>query len=93
MAKKKEKWQKREKNLSGDGEEEEEEEGGESRVQNSPKAFGELIIVLCKDDANKNQLFIRQLLNQKMNQKSTMGLQKTNSKRDFYNTCRHLTQI
>ena len=35
---------KREKNLSGDGEEEEEEgeEGGESRVQNSPKAFGEL---------------------------------------------------
>ena len=37
---------KREKNLSGDGEEEEEEEeeGGESRVQNSPKAFGELII-------------------------------------------------
>ena len=32
------------KNLSGQGgeEEEEEEEGGESRVQNSPKAFGEL---------------------------------------------------
>ena len=29
------------KNLSGDGEEE---EGGESRVQNSPKAFGELKI-------------------------------------------------
>ena len=35
---------KREKNLSGDGEEEE--EGGESRVQNSPKAFGELNISL-----------------------------------------------
>ena len=29
------------KNLSGDGE-----EGGESRVQNSPKAFGELITIL-----------------------------------------------
>ena len=36
---------KREKNLSGDGEEEEGEEGGESRVQNSPKAFGELKIL------------------------------------------------
>ena len=34
---------KREKNLSGDGEGEGE-EGGESRVQNSPKAFGELKI-------------------------------------------------
>ena len=35
---------KRNKNLSGDGEEEEEGGGGESRVQNSPKAFGELKI-------------------------------------------------
>ena len=32
------------KNLSGDGEEGGEEGGGESRVQNSPKAFGELTI-------------------------------------------------
>ena len=35
-----ERIRKGEKNLSGDGEEEE--GGGESRVQNSPKAFGEL---------------------------------------------------
>ena len=33
------------KNFSGDGEEGGEEGGGESRVQNSPKAFGELKII------------------------------------------------
>ena len=44
MGKKAERIRKGEKNSSGDGEEEEEggEEGGESRVQNSPKAFGKL---------------------------------------------------
>ena len=41
MGEKAERIRKWNKNLSGDGEEEEE---GESRVQNSPKAFGELII-------------------------------------------------
>ena len=35
------------KNLSGDGEEGE--EGGESRVLNSPKAFGELIMIIALD--------------------------------------------
>ena len=48
MGGKAERIRKGKKILSGDGEEgeeEEEEEGGESRVQNSPKAFGELIIV------------------------------------------------
>ena len=34
------------KNLRGDGEEGGEDGGGERRVQNSPKAFGELIIYL-----------------------------------------------
>ena len=40
MGEKAERIRKGNKNLSGDGEEEG--EGGESKVQNSPKAFGEL---------------------------------------------------
>ena len=44
MEKKAERIRKENKNLSGDGEGEE--GGGESRVQNSPKAFGELKIEL-----------------------------------------------
>ena len=45
MGKKAERIKKEHKNLSGDGEGGEEGGGGESRVQNSPKAFGELNII------------------------------------------------
>ena len=47
--KKAERIRKENKNLSGDGEGE---GGGESRVQNSPKAFGELKITMKKNYPN-----------------------------------------